>query len=161
MRHVVGVLPVVTRGLAVCAVLAGLGAGLLETYAPNFVCVDVCPSRDFYFAYVGPTAVRIMTPCVVLEVLAVAACVAYCLATRQVRRAVIVPLVLLVGGLVGVAALAALLQHRPAALASELPSGGGILRERPVAAWVHQWGLALTLVAGAWSGMLAWLQWRR
>jgi hypothetical protein len=161
MRHVVWFLPFVTRGLTICAVLAGLGAGLLEVFAAQFVCVDSCPTRDFYFSYLGPTAVRLMTPCVVLEVLAAAVFLPYCLATRQVRRALLVLLVLLVGGLVGVAALHALLQHAQAILPSGSQSEGGILLEGPVEAWAEQWGWALSLVAGAWSGALAYLQWRR
>ena len=142
-----------------------MNSTVLNSLFANFVCVDACPTREFYFAYLGPSAVRTMTPCVVLAGLAVATFVAYGLATRQVRRAVFVPLVLLVGGLVGVAALDALLQHAQVTLPSEGHSEvdilEGILQKGPVEAWAHQWGLALTLVAGAWSGVLAWLQWRR
>jgi hypothetical protein len=161
MRHIVWFLPFVTRGLALCAVLAGLCAGLLWAFAASFVCVDACPTRDFYFSYLGPSTVRTMTPCIVLEVFAVAAFVAYSLATRQVRRAVFVALVLVVGGLVGVAALDALLQHAQVTLPSEGHLLVDILQEGPVEAWAHLWGLALTLVAGAWSGVLALLLWRR
>jgi hypothetical protein len=159
MRRVVWFLPFVTRGLALCAMLAGLGAGLLEAIGAGLVCVDSCPTRDFYFSYLGPTAVRIMTPGVVLDMLAAAVFLLYCLATRQTGRAVIVLLVLLVGGLLGAAALDALLQHAQATLPSA--SDSEILIEGPVEAWAEQWGWILTLLAGAWSGVLAFLQWRR
>ena len=66
MRKVVQVLPYASRSLAVCAVLAGLGVGLLDVYLSPLVCFDSCPNRDFYFSYLGPTAVRLMTPCIVL-----------------------------------------------------------------------------------------------
>jgi hypothetical protein len=46
MRKVVQFLLFASRGLAVCAVLAGLGAGLFEaTFDAGFVCFDTCPSR--------------------------------------------------------------------------------------------------------------------
>jgi hypothetical protein len=161
MQKVVRFLPIVTRGLAICAVLAGLGAGLLDVIGALFVCVDSCPTRDFYFSYLGPSRVRLMTPCVVLEVLAVAVFLLYCLATRQLRRAGIAVLVLLVGGLVGIAALDALLQHAQATLPSATSAGGEVLIEGPVEAWGGQWAGALMLVVCAWSGTLAYLQWRR
>jgi hypothetical protein len=113
MRRVVQFLPYVSRGLTICAVLAGLAAGLLEaTFGAGFVCFDTCPTRAIYFAQLGPTAVQLMMPCVVLEALAMAAFLAYGLATRQARRAVSSLLVLLVG----VAALTALAQHAQATL---------------------------------------------
>ena len=158
MRKVAQFLLVASRGLAICAVLAGLGVGLLDVYLSPLVCFDSCPDRDFYFSYLGPTAVRLMTPCIVLEVLAMAVFLAYSLATGQARRAVIALLVLLIGGLIGVAALSALAQHAQATLPSR---EGGILLEGPLGAWVGLWGLALALVAGTWSGVLAYLQWRR
>lgn len=144
--------------LAICAVLAAIAAGLLQaTIIAAIICVDTCSPRTSYFLYVGPDAVQLMTPCIVLDVLAVATFLAYCLATRQARRAVISLLFLLVGGLVGVAVLDALLQHAQATLPVE---GDGILVRDPAQAWAQLWGLALTLVAGAWSGVLAYLQWR-
>ncbi len=102
-----------------------------------------------------------MTPCVVLEVLAVAIFLLYCLATRQARRAVLALLVLLVGGLAGVAVLIARAQHARATLPIWSGEEGDLLVEGPLGAWVVQWGWALTLVTGAWSGGLAYLQWRR
>jgi hypothetical protein len=161
MRQVVQFLPYVTRGLAICAVLAGLAAGLLETFGAGFVCFDTCPTRADYFARLGPTAVLLMTPCIVIEALAMAAFLAYCLATRQPWRAVSSLLILLVGGLVGVAALIALAQHAQATLPVRGSVEGDILVETPLETWAQEWGWALTLVAGAWSGVLAYLQWRR
>ncbi len=161
MRKVVQVLPYVSRSLAVCAVLAGVGVGLLDVYVSPLVCFDSCPDRDFYFSYLGPTAVRVMTPCLVLGVLALAVFVTYCLATRQGGRAVLAFLVLLVGGLAGIAALVALLQHAEATLPSASGSDCCALLPDQLRAWDGLWGWALTLVAGAWSGVLAYLQWRR
>ncbi|MGZ3640001.1 MAG: hypothetical protein ACXVCX_19390, partial [Ktedonobacterales bacterium] len=81
MRKVAQFLHVASRVLAICAVLAGLAAGFLQTtIGATIICVDSCPPRDAYFSDLGPTAVRIMTLCVVLEVLALVAFVAYCLA---------------------------------------------------------------------------------
>lgn len=162
MRKVVQVLPYVSRSLAVCAVLAGLVAGLFEaTFVADFVCFDSCPDRHFYFSYLDPRALLVMTPCVVLEVLAVAVFVAYGLATRQTRRAVLAVLVLLVGGLAGVVALAALLQHAQATLPSASGSDCCALLPDQLQAWQRLWGWAIVLVAGGWSGVLAYLQWRR
>jgi hypothetical protein len=161
MRKVAQFLLVASRGLAICAVVAGLGVGLLDVYLSHLVCFDSCPDRDFYFSYLGPTAVRLMTPCIVLEVLAMAVLVTYCLATRQVQRAVLAFLVLLVGGLAGIAALAGLLHRAQATLPSASGSDCCALLPDQLRAWDSLWGWALTLVAGAWSGVLAYLQWRR
>ena len=157
MRQVVRSLPFVSRSLAVCAVLAGLGAAYLEaSLGAGFVCFDTCPTRAPYFAHLDSLAVKELMPCVVLEALAFTAFLTYCLATRQTRRALITLLVLLVGGLLGFATLTALAQHAQATL----PVGeGGLLVETPLVAWQSQWGLSLALVAGAWSGVLAYLQW--
>jgi hypothetical protein len=162
MQKVVQFLPYVSRSLAIFAVLTGLVPGLLEaTFGADFVCFDSCPDRDFYCSYFGPAAVRLMTPCVVFAVLATAVFVAYGLATRQTRRYRLALLVLLVGGLAGVAALAALLQHAQATLPSYSVSDGGTLIPDQLQAWQRLWGGALILVAGAWSGGLTYLQWRR
>ena len=161
MRKVAQFLLVASRGLAICAVLAGLGVGLLEVYLSPLVCFDSCPTHAEYFARLGPGTVQFMMPCVVLEVLAFAAFVAYCLATRQVRRAVLAFLVLLVGGLAGIAALAGLLQRAQATLPSASGSDCCALLPDQLRAWDSLWGWAHTLVAGAWSGVLAYLQWRR
>ena len=159
MRQVARLLPAVSRSLAIGAVLAGLGGGYLEaSFGSGLVCFDTCPSRAEYFAELGPTALKLMTPCVALTALAVAVFLAHCLATRQTRRALISLVVLLGGGLIGVAALHALAQQARATL----PVGeGGLLVESPLVAWAGQWGVTLLFVACAWSGVLAYLQWRR
>lgn len=157
MRQVVQFLHFASRGLAVCAVLAGLAPGLLAVFTAGFICADSCGQREVLVSHLGPGALRGLTPCAVLEALAVAAFLAYCLATRQARRAIIALLFLLVGGLVGVAALGAVMQQ-----AATLPVGdAGFLIQGPAEAWATRWGLALTLVPGAWSGVLAYLQWGR
>jgi hypothetical protein len=164
MRRVVQGLPYLSLVLASCAIVAGLGAGLLEgTFGADFVCFDSCPDRDFYFSYLGPGTAQLLLPCIVLGVLATAVFVTYCLATRQVRRAVLAFLVLLVGGLAGIAALAALaalLQHAQATLPSASGSDCCALLPDQLQAWQRLWGWALALVAGAWSGVLAYLQWQ-
>lgn len=159
MRKVVEFLHFTSRVLALCAVLAGLAAGIFKaTFIANLICADSCPTPAFYFSYLGPATVWLLAPCVALEILALAAFLAYCVATRQARRAVMSLLFLLVGGLLGVAALDALLKHAQATLPVD---EGGLLVEAQVFAWEHLWGLAFLLVAGAWSGVLAYLQWRR
>ena len=96
--------------------LAGLAPGLITFTLAGFVCFDNCPTRAVYFAGHGAATVQVMTPCVVIEALALAVFLIYCLAARQARRAVVSTLFLLVGSLVGVAALSALLRHALATL---------------------------------------------
>jgi hypothetical protein len=148
-----------SRTLAICAVLAGIGVGFLQMTAGSaFVCFDSCVTREFMFSYLGPSTVQTLLPCVVLKLLALVAFVAYCLATGQARRVVMPILFLLVGGLLGVAGLDALLQHAQ----TTLPVGeGDILIAGPAESFRALWGLAILLVAGTWSGVLAYLQWRR
>ncbi|MGZ3666232.1 MAG: hypothetical protein ACXVDA_17315 [Ktedonobacterales bacterium] len=157
MQKVTEFLHLASQGLALCAVLAGLAAGFLEAVVgATLICVDTCSSRDDYFSHLGADVARVMTPCVVLEGLALAAFLAYCLATRQARRALTPVLFFLVGGLIGVAALNALLQYGQATV----PVGEeGFLIAASAETWAWLWGLALLLVAGAWSGVLAYLQW--
>lgn len=156
MQKVTEFLHLASRGLALCAVLTGLAGGFLETVVgATIICVDSCSSRDTYFSHLGAGVARVMTPCVVLEVLALAAFLAYCLATRQARRAAMSIFFFLVGGLVGVVALDALMLHGQATL----PVDEGILIAASAETWAWLWGLALLLVAVAWSGILAYLQW--
>jgi hypothetical protein len=159
MQKVTQFLHVASRGLAVCAFLAGIGVGFLQmTAGAAFVCADSCVTREFMYSYLGPSAVQLLMPCVVLELLTLVAFLAYCLATGQARRVVMPILFLLVGGLLGVAGLDALLQHAQATL----PVGeGDILIAGPVQSVRALWGLAILLVASVWSGVLAYLQWRR
>ncbi|MGZ3665047.1 MAG: hypothetical protein ACXWQR_06605 [Ktedonobacterales bacterium] len=156
MRKSVPLLLLASQGLALCAVVAGLGAGLLATFAAAFTCFDTCPTRKDYFSLLGPASLRVMTPCVVIELLALAAFLAHCVATRQARRAVTSILLLLVGGMAGVAALSALMQHGQATLPV---IEDDVLAESQVESWAQLWGLALMLVAGAWSGILAYQTW--
>ena len=158
MQKAVQFLPFATRGLAICAVLAGLSAGLLVWLGGALACMDTCPTRDVFFVGLGPLAVRWLTPCVALEALTLLAFLAYCLATRQPWRAAISILFLLVGGLASVATLSALLRHAQ----DTLPVGeGGVLVGTGIGDWMGHWGLAVALVAGAWSGVPALIQWRR
>ncbi len=158
MRMLARFLLIASRFFAITAMVAGVGAGLIEaTVASAFVCVDSCPVPFTYFANQGPSAVKEMTPCVVIEALALITFLTYCAATRQPRRAAIALLFFLVGGLVGFVALNAFLQHGQASVPltfdDYFPDG------RSLEAWVSQWGLALMVVAGIWTGILAYLQW--
>jgi hypothetical protein len=159
MRKVTQSLLFASRGLAVCAVLAGTGVGLLQaTIGPAAVCFDSCVTREFLFSYLGPSTVQMLLPCVVLELLALVAFGAYCLATGQARRIVMPILFLLIWGLVGVAGLNALLQHGQTTLPVDQD---GVLIPESARSFRTLWGLAILLVAGTWSGVLAYLQWRR
>jgi hypothetical protein len=160
MQKVAQFLHVASRVLAICAVLVGIGVGFLAvTFGPVAVCFDSCSTREGTFPNVGPGAVlQPLLPSVVLELLALVAFVAYCLATGQARRVVLPILFLLIWGLLGVAGLDALLQHA----ATTLPvDQDGILIPESAKAWATWWGLATLLVAGVWSGVLAYLQWHR
>ena len=157
MRKVLLVLLYTSRFLAICAVLAGLGAGLLTGAFGAFVCVDSCPTPVDYFPSQGPTAVWVMIPCVALAVLALLTFTGYCIATRQARRAIVQTLVLVVGGVVGSFALNAFMLHGQASV--PLTFDDYFADSGSLEAWVKEWGLALTVVAGVWSGSLAYLQW--
>ncbi len=157
MQQVIKLLFVASRGLAICAMLAGFAAGLLAaTIGAGFICFDTCPMRDEYFARLGPGAMQVMMPCIMLEVLALAVFLAYCAAIGQAWRAVKPIVFLLVGGLGGVAALYALLRYGQATVPVD---PNGYLLETPAQEWGQLWGLILTIVAVAWSGVLAYMQW--
>lgn len=157
MQRIAPSLLVAARVLAILSVLAGLAAGLLANALVTLICFDSCPDAEGYFSMVGPAAARLLTPCIALAALALALFLAYCLATRQFRRAVIVFFVFLVGVLLGVAALNALLQHARATL----PVEDGVLFGHAVVEWARQWALAILLIAGVWSAGLACLEWGR
>ena len=160
MRIVARVLLLASRFLAIIAHLAGLGAGLLvATLGSAFVCVDSCPVPFIYFANQGSTAVRIMTPCVVAEALALLLFLAYCAATRQLRRAILPTSVFVVLGVICVVALNALMLHGQTSV--PLTFDGYFTDSKSLEAWVSQWGLALMVASGAWTGLLAYLQWGR
>ncbi len=157
MRQVIKLLFVASRGLAICAMLAGLAAGLLAaTVGAGFMCFDTCPSRDDYFANLGFVAMQVMMPCILLEMLALAVFLAYCIATGQAQRAVKPIRFLLIGGLAGIALLYILLRYGQATVPVD---PNGYLLETPAQEWAQLWGLALMLVALGWSGVLAYMQW--
>lgn len=158
MRMLARVLLLASRFLAIVALLAGLGAGLLEaTLGSAFVCFDSCPVPFIYFANQGPTTVGIMAPCIIVEAIALLLFLAYCAATRQPRRAILQMVVFVVVGVVGVVALYALMLHGQASV--PLTFDGYFADSGSLEAWVNQWGLALTGAAGIWTGILAYLQW--
>jgi hypothetical protein len=153
----IGLVLIAARVLAILAVLAGLAAGFLANTFTAFTCFDTCPAAEGYISNVGQGAIQLLTPCVALATLALALFLAYCLATRRFRRAVMVFLVFFVGVLLGVAALNALLQHARATL----PIEDGVLFGHAVVEWARQWALAILLIAGVWSGGLPCLEWGR
>ncbi|MGZ3582574.1 MAG: hypothetical protein ACXWQR_02570 [Ktedonobacterales bacterium] len=126
------------RGLAICATLAGLAAGLFAlSFGTAFICFDSCPNRALYFSNLGPGTVPFIMPCVVLELLALTAFVAYCVATQQARRTIVPILFFVVGGLVGVVSLDALLQHGQTTLPV---NSDGLLVEAHAVEWAQLWG---------------------
>ncbi len=158
MRRSILALLIMSRVLAVCAVLAGLAAGLLaSTILVGFTCFDSCPSRTDFLSRM-PAEARLLIPCVVLAALALLFFLAYCLDTRQPRRANVAILFFLAGGLIGVAALAGLVQiaHATLPIHEDSPEFA-----HAVVGWAQLWGLSLLLVAVVWSGVLAALLWRR
>jgi hypothetical protein len=156
MQRSIPFLHAAARVLAIVAVLAGLAVGLLMNAATFIICFDVCPSPDAYFSQSGMDPLSLLTPCVAFA--AFALFFGYCLATRQRRRALIVFLVLVVGGLVGMTALGALTQHARATLPV---TEGGLLVEGPLTAWAHQFAFAYTVALVVWTGTLAGLEWGR
>lgn len=161
MQRVTLVLLYISRTLAICAILAGLGPGCLEASFAGLVCADQCPAPEFYVANFGSGDVELMKPFIVIEALAMTLFLVYCLATRQVRRTVIVLVVLLVGGLVGVAALVALAQHARAMLPDVVTEANYYTYMDQLEALGTEWGFALMLVAGVWSSLQIFLQWKR
>ena len=157
MQRVVPSLHIATRVLAILAVLAGLAVGLLENLLATLVCIDSCSLAANFPTHLDLNSVGPLIPCLALATLALALFLIYCLATRQPRRALVVLLFFLVGGLLGVAALNALLQYARATL----PVEDGVLFGHPVAEWARQWALAILLVAVVWSGGLMCLEWGR
>ncbi len=159
MRKVILALFFISRFFAICAVLAGVGAGfLLATLGAALTCFDTCPTPDQYFARFAPGTANVMIPCVALEALALLIFAGYCLAAGQARRLLRQTLALLIGGLVGVVALGVVFQVCQATLPV---TEYNLVAERPAEAWMSWWGLILMFVAGAWSGVLAFLQWGR
>jgi len=159
MQRVAPSLLIVARVLGILAVLAGILAWLVEsTYGVAFTCFDSCSTPEQYFPRQLPFALFLLTPCAVLATLALLAFLVHCRATLQSWRAIVVVFFLVVG-LIGVAALNALVQQGQATLPVDVESG--LLLERPAVEWARQWALAILLVAVVWSGGLACLEWGR
>ena len=158
MRRTDKALLYTSRVFASGAVVMGISPGLLTaTLGAALVCFDSCPTPVNYFPGQGPAAVRVMIPCIALAVLALLTFTGYCAATGQLRRAAWQTLVLLAGGAIGVVVLNAFLLRGQASV--PLTFDGYFADSASLQAWVKEWGLALTLVAGAWAGALAYLQW--
>lgn len=148
--------------LAVLAALVGLGLGfLLATLGAAFTCFDSCPTPDDYFARLVTGTLNLMTPCIALEALTLVALVAYHAAKREPLRALAPTLILVLGNLVGVAALTAQYWQGQ----SSLPvTPDGLLVEDAVTAWGFTWGMAVLIVAvapPAGFAILQWLRWMR
>ncbi len=144
------------RFFSVCAVLIGLCAGLyISVIGAAFVCFDTCETPDFYFSHMALGSVLFEIPCVALELVAFALFLAHCRVTKQPRLIILPAVFLVVAGVVGAAALWALMLHGQATLPV---TGDGLLAESPVESWQRMWGLAVTGVAVVWSGVLTFLQ---
>lgn len=154
---------VLGRFFAVCAIVLAFGAGFLQAwFGAAFVCFDTCPEQIFFFPTEGPSAVKLMLPCVAVELAALALFLLYCLVTRQPRRAARQVIALVVGGAIGVIALNLILAFGQAHVALKSDGAGNTyFDEGSLVAWESLWGLALMAVVGAWSIILARLQWRR
>lgn len=153
---------VLGRFFAVCAVLLAFGAGSLMAIFAGFTCFDNCPEPTSFFPTEGPRAVNLMIPCVAAALVALVFFVLYCLVIRQPRRAVKQAIVFVAGGAVAVIALYLILTIGQAHVALKSDGAGDTLfDERSLEGWESLWGLALLTVVGAWSIILARLQWRR
>lgn len=149
---------VISQFCAVCAVLAGVFAGLLTVFAASFTCFDSCPPPDEYFARFLPGTQYVLIPCIALEALALVTFVTYCVATNQSARAIKQSVAFLALAPVGIAALDAVFRL----CQSTLPvTEYGLVPETPAVTWLRWWGLTVAIVAGVWAGVLAWLQWGR
>lgn len=145
VRTKAAILPPVARVLAILAGTAGVGAGLLtSTFGADYICFPSCPSQAWYLRVFALTTLLSMAPCLALAVLALLIYLGYCIATGHLR-AMMVPVLVFVGGGVLLAALAlvglALLDFSVGALEN----------------WEAAWGLALMVVSAAWSALTVWL----
>jgi len=163
MRTVGLVILILSRILAVGAVLAAIGAGFIQAwFGAAFVCFDNCPDPFSYFPTEGPQTIKIMTPCVAIELAALALFVIYCLITRQPLRAVKQATALVALGIVGIIALNLILTAGQAHVALKSDGAGNTyFDERSLVSWESLWGLTLLTIVGAWSLILARLQWPR
>jgi hypothetical protein len=154
MQRVVPILLIVVRIAAILAVLGSIFIGLLASMVAGFTCFDTCPTRDDFFATFVPAAMRLLLWCVPLPALALVLFLVYCLATRQPRRALIVLLAFIAGGLLGFAALNGLVEQAR----TTLPVNEYGLVD---SSWPARWAGILLVVAMLWSGGLACLEWGR
>lgn len=162
MRKVSLILLILSRLLIVCACIAGLAAGFIQAwFGAAFVCFDTCPDPNLFFPAEGPRAIQVMTPCVAIELAALAIFVLYCLITRQPRRAFKQAVALVGIGAVGVVALNLILAFGQAHVALKSDGVNTYFDESSLVRWENLWGLALMAIVGAWSIILARLQWPR
>lgn len=153
---------ILSRLLVVCACIAGVGAGIIQAWlGAGFVCFDTCPEPISFFPTEGPRAIQMMTPCVAIELAALVIFVVYCLVTRQPRRAVKQAVALVGIGVVGVVALNLILAFGQAHVALKSDGVDTYFDESSLVSWESLWGLALMVIVGAWSIILARLQWPR
>lgn len=147
-----------SRGLALCAVLAGIGMGAFYTLFAGLVCFDNCPTADLYYSTIGRVMLHVLTPCVTVEAAALATFLVYCALARRPRRAASALLVLTAGALLGGAVIGELLSLAPSVLTvtSDLQIEGGAL-----VTWTRLLGAAIAVVTGLWSSLLVHLQWAR
>ena len=156
MQRVILFLHIAARVLATLALLAGLLIGLIAAGpGARLTCFDYCPTRDVLFSIFVPAAARLMLWCVALAAIALLLFLVYCLATRQLWRALIVLLVFFAGGLLGVAVLNGLVEQARTTLPI---TEDGLLVD---SSWASMWGGALLIMAMLWSGSLACLEWGR
>ena len=159
MQRVALALHITARVLSILAALALLFTLWGEGLGVGFACFDTCYTPQDYFPRQLPFTMFLLTPCAVLAALALVIFLIYCLATRQPWRALIVLLFFLVGGLLGVAALNALVEHGRATVPIDAESG--LLIEDSVVAWAEQWAQTVLLLGVVWAGGLACLEWGR
>jgi hypothetical protein len=160
MQQGVSTVHIASRVLASLAVLVALLEGLLlSTAVVGFTCFDSCPTRAQFFSNIVPRTLTFLSPCIVLAAVALALFFVYCFLTQQPRRAFIVLLVFLVGGLLGVTVLTALARYGQATAPVDAESG--VLLADAAVAWAELWGVAVLLIGVVWSGGLAGLQWSR
>jgi hypothetical protein len=159
MRRVIPALHIAARVLATLAALALLFTLWAEGLGVGFTCLDTCYTPEQYFPNKVPSAIFALIPTIVLATLALVAFLVYCLATRQFWRALTVLLFFVIVGLVGVAALNALVQYGRATVAVDPESG--LLVDDSVMEWANKWALTVLLFGVVWAGGLACLEWGR
>jgi hypothetical protein len=145
-----------TRVFSCLAVLAALILGVLTgILSVVSACFDSCSPPDDYFSHVALGTLEFETPCIVLELLALALFINYCRLTQQPRKKTIAAASFFVaGGLAGGAILWTFLAYGHATLSVQ----DGVLVENSVESWAKTWALIVIGVAVVWSGVLTYLQ---